>query len=69
MSYVILSMNFSSVIYVCQALVIQTTEDVTISVCTRQPARRHHACVHSVTYGVQTAHVEPVSCVPLYKGA
>ena len=71
-SYVILPMDFSSVTYVCQARVIQTMEVVTISVCTRQPVSRHHACVHSVMYGGQTAHVEPVSCVhrllPLYKG-
>ncbi len=55
-----------TVLYVCQARVIQTTEGVTISVCTRQPVSRYHACVHSVIYGGQAAHVEPVSYVPRF---
>ncbi len=39
----------------------QTTEDVTISVCTSHPVRRRRACALSVIYGRRTALVVNVS--------
>ncbi len=44
-----------------QVSVTQTTEDVTKSMCTRQPARRYRVCVPSVMYGTQMTHVVKVS--------